>query len=177
MIQTIFAIIVLAVTSVACSDDKSVLRSDLEPLQFLVGACWAGQFPDGERTDMHCYESVYRGVHLRDRHVVTGGSTLYQGETIYSWSEDTGEITYVYWNSLGGVSTGSATPRIETIVFPDESYQGANGETVTISSVWENITADGYDSLSVEVFQNGEKTERRVRYEKRPFVQNPLDAK
>ncbi|MEM8817782.1 MAG: hypothetical protein AAGE85_18360, partial [Pseudomonadota bacterium] len=137
----------LAMTG-ANAETNDGLRSELQPLQFLIGACWAGQFPDGARTDVHCYESVFEGMHLRDRHAVTGGATTYRGETVYSWSGDRQTIAYVYWNSYGGVSTGTATPDSGKIAFPDESYTGPNGATITISSSWENITADGYDSIS-----------------------------
>lgn len=177
MKQAIFAVVAALLTGSAYANENSALRAEIEPLQFLVGWCWAGLFPDGKQIDVHCFEPVYGGVHLRDRHAVSGGSALYQGETIYSWSKDTSEITYVYWNSYGGISTGTATPGAGNLAFPDETYSGSNGETVTISSVWENITADGYDSLTVETYQNGEKKERRVRYAKRPFVKDPVKSK
>lgn len=176
MKHTFIAIVLMMTTGGAYADENSGLRVELESLQFLVGWCWAGQFPDGRQTDIHCFERVYGGMHLRDRHVVTGGSALYQGETIYSWSENAKQIAYVYWNSYGGVSTGSATPGARNIAFPDESYTGSNGETVTISSAWENITAESYDSLSIETFPNGDKKERRVHYQKHPFAKDPLDA-
>jgi len=128
------------------------------------------------QVDIHCLEAVYGGAHIRDRHVVTGGSALYQGETIYSWNGETNQISYVYWNSLGGVSTGTATPRSQSLEFPEETYKGPDGETVIVSTFWENIDADGYDSLSVETYPNGQKKERRVRYEKRPFLADPSKA-
>lgn len=177
MKRALFGIIFLLTAPAVQSDEGNNLKSELAPLQFLVGWCWAGKFPDGKRTDIHCFEPVYNGAHLRDRHVVVGGPDLYEGETIYSWSENAGGITYVYWNSFGGFSTGTATPDDETIVFPDETYTGSDGETVIISSVWKNMTDDSYDSFLVESFATGEKKERRIRYEKRPFVMNPEDAK
>ena len=48
------------------------LREGLQPLAFLAGHCWSGEFKTGER-DTHCFEAVYDGQHLRDRHEVTGG--------------------------------------------------------------------------------------------------------
>ena len=176
MKRTIVGILAVMMITTLYADDNKVLRAELAPLQFLVGWCWAGQFPDGKRTDVHCFEAVYGGVHLRDRHAVTGGSTLYRGETIYSWNGQSSEIGFVYWNSFGGVSTGTVAPSGDVFVFPDESYLGPGGETVTVTATWENITPDGYDSLSVETDQDGTKRERRVRYEKRPFTTDPLDA-
>ena len=168
-----FAVVVMAAVH---ADENRLLRAELAPLEFLAGWCWAGTFPDGKQTDTHCFEPVYDGAHLRDRHAVTGGSTLYRGETIYSWNGRSNEITYVYWNSLGGTSTGTATPLGDAFAFPDESYLGPDGETVTVSSTWENVTADAYDSLSVETYADGTVRERRIRYEKRPFVVDPLAA-
>jgi len=167
MKNLIFVITLIVTSTNANAEHHATLRAEFEALQFLLGSCWEREFPDGIRTDLHCFESVYDGKHLRDRHVVKGGASLYRGETIYSWSVDANKITYVYWNSLGGVSTGTATPEDGQIAFPDESYIGSNGETVTISSVWENITDDSYDSLIIETFPNGDTNARRVRYQKR----------
>jgi hypothetical protein len=88
------------------------LRRELQPLAFLVGHCWRGQLPDGNE-DVHCFESVYGGQHVRDRHEVTGGAEIYRGETLYSWDGAAGAVAYTYWNSLGGVSRGTmrALPR------------------------------------------------------------------
>ncbi|MGI9288227.1 MAG: hypothetical protein ACR2P1_22775 [Pseudomonadales bacterium] len=166
MKHLLFAFILMITTDSANADGDSSLRAEMKSLQFLVGACWAGQFPDGKRTDVHCFESVFAGMHLRDRHVVSGGSALYQGETIYSWNNNAKQIEYVYWNSYGGVSTGAATPGTGKIAFPDESYVGSNGKTIVISSIWENFTDEGYDSLSIETHPNGETKKRRVRYQK-----------
>ena len=47
------------------------LRAELEPLRFLLGHCWRGEFRNGS-VDVHCFESVYGGQHVRDRHEVTG---------------------------------------------------------------------------------------------------------
>lgn len=176
MKRFLITFILIVITGSANADSDSTVRPELESLQFLVGACWAGQFPDGKQTDVHCFEPVYAGMHLRDRHVVSGGSALYRGETIYSWNQDAKQIAYVYWNSYGGVSTGTATPDTGTMRFPDESYIGSDGKTVIISSIWENVTDDGYDSLSIETFPGGETRERRVHYQKRPYAQDPLDA-
>lgn len=37
------------------------------PQAFLAGHCWKGTFPDGKRTDLHCYEWVYDGAFLREQ--------------------------------------------------------------------------------------------------------------
>ena len=156
-------------------EDSHALRGEFAPLQFLVGACWLGDFPGGKQKDVHCYEPVFNGVHLRDRHAVSGGPELYRGETIYSWNQSSQKIEYVYWNSLGGVSTGSATPENGKINFPDESYLGADGQEIVISTVWENMSDQGYDSVSIETYPDGKTRERRVRYRKTGFSVDPVD--
>jgi len=167
--------VLFLVSMMVHAEQGDELKQELAPLQFLLGWCWFGEFPDGKQTDLHCYESVFNGAHLRDRHVVKGGSTVYQGETIYSWNTADKEISYVYWNSYGGVSTGTAAPNKNSIEFPDEFYTGGDGKTVTISSAWENISDDAYDSISVEKFTNGTKRERKVRYHRKPFTKMPTN--
>ncbi len=166
----------MLVATTAQADDAGNVRAELEPLAFLIGSCWAGDFPGGKQTDIHCFEAVYDGAHIRDRHAVNGGPSLYRGETIYSWNGEAETVSFVYWNSLGGVSTGAANPDAGKIIFPDETYKGPNGETVTVSAHWENISADGYDQLSIETFANGKTRERRIRFEKRPFTEDPADG-
>ena len=85
------------------------VRPGLEPLGFLVGHCWRGTFPDSGEQDTHCFDAVYGGQHVRDRHEVTGGARLYRGESVYS-ADGAGAVSYTYWNSAGGVSRGSMRP-------------------------------------------------------------------
>lgn len=155
---------VMAVATAAFADDT--LRAELKSMSFLADSCWAGKFPDNKRIDTHCFESVYAGAHLRDRHEVLGGAEAYQGETIYSWDEQQSTISYVYWNSYGGVSTGTVQPGSETLEFPDEEYAGPNGARILISSYWENITANSYDSVIAENFADGSTSETRIHFER-----------
>lgn len=162
------ALLAALVSGGAFGDGDTELRAGLAPLAFLNGWCWRGEFPGGGQVDTHCFEPVYGGQHLRDRHQVTGGTSLYEGETIYSVTG--GQITYVYFNSIGGVSTGSAMPDGDgRIAFPEESYTNPEGQKVAVSTYWESIGAEAYDSLTVESYPDGTRRERRVRYERRPF--------
>ena len=78
----------------------------LAPFGPLVGHCWRGEVL-GTGTDTHCFDFVYGGQHIRDRHSVSqGGKTVYEGETLYSASKS--GIAFTYWNSLGGFGTGTA---------------------------------------------------------------------
>lgn len=123
------------------------LRAELEPLRFLVGHCWRGEFRNGA-VDTHCFESVYGGQHIRDRHEVKGEGAPYAGETIYSWDGAAKQVGYTYWNSSGGVSRGTMAPKGEALDFGDETYTGADGRKLTISTLWRKSGPDSYETVS-----------------------------
>lgn len=123
------------------------LRAELEPLRFLLGHCWRGEFANGA-VDTHCFESVYGGQHVRDRHEVTGKGAPYRGETLYSWDPAAKRVGYTYWNSSGGVSRGSMAAKGEGLDFGDETYVGADGRKMTISTMWRKVGADAYETVS-----------------------------
>lgn len=123
------------------------LRAELEPLRFLIGHCWRGEFSNGA-VDTHCFESVYGGQHVRDRHEVKGPGPLYRGETVYSWDGSARRVGYTYWNSSGGVSRGTMAPKGEELDFGDETHTGADGRKTTISTRWRKVGADAYEAVS-----------------------------
>lgn len=123
------------------------LRAELEPLRFLLGHCWRGEFRNGS-VDTHCFESVYGGQHVRDRHEVKGPGAPYRGETLYSWDGAAKRVGYTYWNSSGGVSRGTMAAKGEALDFGDETYTGADGRKMTISTMWRKAGADAYESVS-----------------------------
>ena len=129
----------------AAAEAPPVLRQGLEPLAFLAGHCWRGRFASGEE-DTHCFETVYEGQHLRDRHEVKGGKGVYKGETLYSW--DGKVASYTYWNSQGGVSRGTVRPEGERLNFGDESYTAPNGRRVSISTHWRRLGDTAYESVT-----------------------------
>ena len=135
------------------SQARSALRAELQPLAFLVGSCWTGAFPDGKSRDTHCYEAVYAGQFVRDRHVVRGGTRPYEGETIYAWDPKQKRIVFTYWNSDGGISTGVVEPGDGEIVFP-EAHADGSGQ-MTLKTVWTLRDADTYDSW-VAQFRDGQ---------------------
>jgi len=113
-----------------------------QPQAFLAGHCWKGTFPDGQQTDEHCFEWVYGGKFLRDRHVVS--KDAYGGETIYFWDADAKAVHYLYFNTAGGVSRGSVAARDDgTLVFPEERYSAEGVEQVYRSS-WRREGDDAY---------------------------------
>jgi uncharacterized protein YndB with AHSA1/START domain len=125
----------------------SKLRPELGPLRFLIGHCWSGEFKNGA-VDTHCFESVYGGQHVRDRHEVKGPGAPYRGETLYSWDGEAKRVSYTYWNSAGGVSRGSMAAKPEGLDFRGETYTGADGRKTTISTMWRKDGADAYETVS-----------------------------
>lgn len=119
-------------------------EAGLKPLDFLVGYCWQAELKPGT-TDTHCFERAFSGKHIRDRHEVTGG---YAGETLYSWDGKAGNVTYTYWNSLGGLSRGSMKPAGEILDFGDEAYTAPDGKTARIATHWRPAGADAYEAIT-----------------------------
>jgi hypothetical protein len=129
------------------------LSEPLRPLQFLVGSCWTGTFPGAKSTDTHCFEPVYDGKFLRDRHVVRGGKQPYEGETIYAWDPKQKKVTYTYFASDGGVSTGTMETVRGGLVF-SESYEGERGG-LKMRNLWTVTGPDSYDVV-VSQWKDGE---------------------
>jgi uncharacterized protein YndB with AHSA1/START domain len=123
------------------------LLAGLEPLRFLLGHCWRGEFKNGA-VDTHCFESVYGGRHVRDRHEVSGAGAAYRGETLYSWDGAARRVGYTYWNSSGGVSRGTMKGSPEGLDFGDETYTGPDGRKTVISTMWSKTGADSYETVS-----------------------------
>ena len=139
---------ITTLVAVALAAQPPAVRQGLEPLSFLVGHCWRGQFPTGQ-VDTHCFESVYDGQHIRDRHEVTGGSRPYRGETIYSWDGAANVVTYTYWNISGGVSRGTMRAEGDRLQFGDETYRGADGRELRMATNWRRNGPDSYESATV----------------------------
>lgn len=119
--------------------------SVLAPLQRYAGHCWIADIADGI-TDRHCFTLLYGGAHLRDEHVVMrAGKPVYRGETIYS--AEGGEISFTYWNALGGVGRGTARADGSELRF--EMSMRATPEAAPQHSitVWRE-TASGYDATT-----------------------------
>jgi uncharacterized protein YndB with AHSA1/START domain len=113
----------------------------LAPLSFLVGHCWQAEFPNGAR-DTHCFEPVYGGRFIRDRHEVTGG---YAGETLYAWDAAANAVTYTYWSNRGGLSRGTMRAQGGLLDFGDEVHRGTDGRETRIATRWRQVDADSYE--------------------------------
>lgn len=131
----------------------SAAAGHFTPLAFLEGKCWSGNFPDGVKSDEHCFEWIYGGKFLRDRHVVTGGGPDYLGETIYAWDPEKKAVVYWYFNSDGGFSTGSLRVEGDALVFPNERFVNEGVETF-YRSVWRRTGDDRY--LAITETQQGD---------------------
>ena len=141
MIDGLLAVVLLAGPASA----PASVRAELAPLQFLVGSCWTGTFPDGKVTDTHCFEPVFGGQFIRDRHVVRGAKEPYEGESLHAWDPRKKSLVYTYWASNGTLSTGTAQPQPSgEIVFPEDHSSGSS-----IRSVW-TPHADSYDVVVSE---------------------------
>jgi hypothetical protein len=140
-------------TSIAAYATLSLLGTpqpnppDFRPLEFLMGDCSLGTFPDGKATDEHCFEWVYDRKFIRDRHVVHNG-TAYAGETLYGWDPKQKHLAFWYWNSEGEVLVGTVEYHPGSIVFPTQ-YETRQG-TVELRATW---TRTGPDSYRVEQAQ------------------------
>ncbi len=175
MKQTIFVIFILLTTVTVCADENTALRAEMEPFQFLVGFCWSRPFGQPQ-TNVHCFEPVYGGLHLRQRTTRSANSTgdyVVQEERIYSWT--TSKISYVFWNSAGDQGTGTVAASVGYIEFPEWSFTDSYGNKVTTSRVWENITARGFDALTVTT-NNNKKTETRASYRRRALADFNLET-
>ena len=113
----------------------------LEPWSALAGHCWSGPAPGGG-TDTHCFESVYGGQHIRDRHSVSvDGRKVYAGESLYSVAGP--KVIFTYWNSLGGLGTGAAVVSGPEWTFSGTIHATAAGKEQPMTARWV-VGADGY---------------------------------
>ena len=126
----------------------------LQPLSFLVGHCWRGEFTGSGNVDTHCFEPVYGGRHIRDRHEVknVAGKIVYAGESIYGWNGKTRRVEFAYFSSDGAISYGSMTPRDGDLDFGDEVFNGTDGKEIKISTLWRRSGNSAYDAVTRSAF-------------------------
>ena len=115
---------------------------DFRPLEFLVGHCWVGAFPDRKATDEHCFEWVFDRKFIRDRHVVRNGDAPYAGETLYGWDAERKRLGFWYWNSEGEVLVGAVEYRPDSIVFPTEHVTDKG--TMELRATWTRTSERSY---------------------------------
>jgi hypothetical protein len=128
----------------------------LQPMAFLAGHCWKGEFPGGkQQTDEHCFEWLYGGKALRDTHTVrTPGKPDYTGETTYYWDSAAKRVEYIYIENLGGISRGTMESTPGALVFPATQYV-ADGQAMTYRVRWTVLNDKAYEALSEMQVKDG----------------------
>lgn len=128
--------------------------ADLSAFKPFVGACWRTEF-SATVNDTHCFEAMYGGAHVRDRHEVKeDGKTVYAGETIYS--ADGPDLVFTYVNSLGGVGLGKVGTANAVLGFTGNMRPSPDKAQQPINSEWRLIDADHYEVRSLGVTKSGQ---------------------
>lgn len=127
----------------AASSSAAIAQPQLGSWSFLVGHCFIGEAPGGSGEDKHCFEAVFGGQHIRDRHVVSSrGHDVYAGETLYSARGS--KVIFTYWNSLGGLGTGDAIVTPDGWHFSGSIHATAAGADEPFTATWRKVN-DGYE--------------------------------
>jgi hypothetical protein len=140
------SLILLSAVALNAQPADAAGTQPLQPLQFLLGHCWAGDLPNGGGHDTHCFEPVYGGKFVRDRHVVHGHGPDYRGETIYGFDPRVGKIVFWYWSSSGVIETGEVEPASDGLHFAE--HRLTQPKNLTLRTNWTRIGADRYEALT-----------------------------
>ena len=161
----ILTALALAVAPPAVPPPAINLTEPFAGMQFLLGHCWQGRFDDG-KLDTHCFEPVYSGRLIRDRHEVTGG---YAGETIYNWNAAENRAEYTYWNVSGGVSRGTMRERDGLLDFGDEVHTSRDGRETRIATTWRRVGDNAYEArITSSADPTGSRVVRYTRLDQAP---------
>jgi hypothetical protein len=109
------------------------LAPALAPMAPLVGHCWAADLPGGLR-DVHCFEAMYEGRFVRDRHEVSGGGVHYLGETVYG--VEAGKVAFTYWSSDGETMRGTLRGDGRRLDFGESVVPAAAGGETRLRTEW-----------------------------------------
>jgi hypothetical protein len=121
--------------------------ADLSAFAPFAGSCWVADFSP-TMSDTHCFEAMYDGAHVRDRHEVKEkGKIIYAGETIYSLDGDSAVFTY--FNSLGGIGRGTVEPSGSILHFKGSMRASPDKSPQQIDSEWRMVDDDNYDVRSL----------------------------
>lgn len=121
--------------------------AELPMFEPFVGACWRAQF-SATVNDTHCFEAMYGGAHVRDRHEVKeGGKVIYAGETIYSVEGP--DVVFTYVNSTGGIGRGKVSRAGEILKFAGAMRGSPDKAPEPIDSEWHVIDDDHYEVRSL----------------------------
>ena len=151
----------LLVTTFAAADAPTA-QNPLQPLEFLVGSCWAGDFPGGRGVDTHCFASVYGGKFVRDTHVLHGKGPDYSGESIYGWDPRQQKIVFWYWSSDGDIEQGTVAGSDEGLEFPEHHL--TQPQELTFRTHWKRLDANRYEALNERKEGDAWKTQWKIEY-------------
>jgi hypothetical protein len=158
----------LYLPALALADVALVPAEPFKAMVFLAGHCWKGNFPGKAQTDEHCFEWVYDGRFLRDRHVVHDeGHPDTLGETTYYWDAAAAQIQYLYIESQGGFSRGAVVVSDDGLVFPPTTYVEQGKEQV-YRSQWKRDGDEAYEAISEFKTRDGWTTAWKVTMRKEP---------
>ncbi len=144
----------------------------MQPFTFVAGFCWRGTFPDGRRTDTHCFSPIYSGSYMMDRHVVEGAPTPYSGETLFRRDVMARRVGFTYRASDGSVTQGHAVPIEGGLSFPEE-HRAADGTVSPIRTIWMRDGADAYNVTSEMQRDGAWRLMFRMRMERVPPASEP----
>jgi hypothetical protein len=117
-----------------------------KPLEFLVGHCWTGTFPDGKAKDTVCYDWMLEGRFIRSRHTVKSNAPDYKGETIYYRDGASKKLSYRYWNTDGGYSDGILDADGKVLRINEEVYHGPDGKKLRFQGEIERLSDTTYQA-------------------------------
>ena len=121
--------------------------ADLPMFEPFVGACWRAQF-SATVNDTHCFEPMYGGAHVRDRHEVkSDGRVVYAGETIYS--VEGADVVFTYVNSTGGIGRGKVRRTGDILKFVGSMRGSPDKMPEPIDSEWRVVDDDYYEVRSL----------------------------
>jgi len=159
------ALLLAALLGVTASQAEP--NAALQPMAFLAGHCWKGTFADGKTTDEHCFEWLYGGKFLRDRHVVRRPDKPgHVGETFYWYDAEARRIDYVYLEDSGAVSRGSAAGVADGVDFPAARYVGEKGDAMTYRSRWTRVGDTAYEAHAEGQTKDGWATMWKMKLER-----------
>jgi hypothetical protein len=163
----------LALSAASLMATPAAGANPLQPLEFLVGHCWSGEFPGGSGRDTHCFEAMYRGKFVRDRHTLHGRQGDYLGETIYAYDPGRRQIVYWYFSSDGDIDSGSVIPVADGFDFPERHLTEPHG--VTLRTHWTREGSDRYVAVNERKTEGGDwQVEWKVEYRR---VDRATDAR
>ena len=159
------AIVLLSALSLNAAPAEPA-KDPLQPLQFLVGHCWAGDFPNNMGKDTHCFEPMYGGRFIRDKHVLHGKGPDYLGESIYAFDPKQKRIVFWYWSSDGDIEHGIANPSAEGLEFPEHHL--TEPQDLTFRTHWRRLDANRYEAVNERKDGEAWKTEWKIEYRRVP---------